>query len=197
MKRKLKGVLGVGLTFMLVASLMAFAAPVAAADYTENDWGEWGLPSIDADTDVGTMAVAPDGTIFAAVLEDEWKVMKSEDDGYTWDDTELDDIDRRVIVDIVVSPNYDDDETVYVGCADGTVYRLEEAGDGDVTALKTITDNEGIDASELFSLDVWTDEDDYNWILVGTDIDVFVLKDKRFEDWRDQELNEVASSSGR
>jgi len=31
MKGKLKGVLGVGLTFMLVASLMAFAAPVAAA----------------------------------------------------------------------------------------------------------------------------------------------------------------------
>ncbi len=194
MKGKLKGVLGVALTFMLVASLMAFAAPVAAADYEENDWGEWGLPSIGVDTDVGTMAVAPDGTIFAAVFDADtrtWLVQKSEDDGYTWDDTELDDA-VDVIVDIAVSPNYDDDETVYVGCADGTVYRLEEAGDGDVTALKTITDNEGIDASDLFSLDVWTDDDDYNWILVGTDIDVFVLKDKRFENWRDQELNEVA-----
>jgi len=169
--------------------------PVAtAADYAENDWGGWGLPSIDADTDVGTMAVAPDGTIFAAVFDADtrtWLVQKSEDDGYTWDDTELDDA-IDTIVDIAVSPNYDNDETVYVGCADGTVYRLEEAGDGDVTALKTITDNEGIDASALFSMDVWTDDDDYNWILVGTDIDVFVLKDKRFEDWRDQELNEVA-----
>jgi len=120
MKGKLKGVLGVGLAFMLVASLMAFAAPVAAADYTENDWGEWGLPSIDADTDVGTMAVAPDGTIFAAVFDVDtrtWLVQKSEDDGYTWDDTELDDA-ADTIVDIAVSPNYDDDETVYVGCAD-------------------------------------------------------------------------------
>jgi len=136
------------------------------------------------------MAVAPDGTLYAAVLEDgEWMVQKSEDDGYTWDDTELDDVDdRRVIVDIVVSPNYDDDETVYVGCDDGTVYRLEEAGDGDVIALKDIP---GV--TDLFSLDVWTDDDDYNWILVGTEDDVFVLKDKRFEDWRDQELNERAN----
>ncbi len=198
MKRKLKRVLGIGLAFMLVASLMAFTAPVSAADYKENDWKEWGLPSIEADTDVGTMAVAPDGTIFAAVLDDDgWLVQKSEDDGYTWDDTELDDA-NGLITQIVVSPNYDDDEIVYVAVYSdddsryGTVYRLEEAGDGDVTPLKTITDNEGINASELYSLDVWTDEDDYNWILVGTDIDVFVLKDKRFENWRDQELNEVA-----
>ena len=134
------------------------------------------------------MAIAPDGTIYAAVLEaGDWMVQKSEDDGYTWDDTELDDIGRRVIVDIAVSPNYDDDETIYVGCTDGTIYRLEEAGEGDVIALKDIPD-----VRDLFSLDVWTDDDDYNWILVGTGIDVFVLKDKRFEDWRDQELNEVA-----
>jgi len=92
MKRKLKGVLGVALTLVMVLSLtVAFAPVAAAADYTENDWGEWGLPSIDADTDVGTMAVAPDGTLYAAVFyEDDgewfWKVMKSEDDGYEWDE---------------------------------------------------------------------------------------------------------------
>jgi len=189
MKRKLKGVLAVALTLVMVLSLMVAFVPVAtAADYEENDWKEWGLPPIEPGTDVGTIAVAPDGTLYAAVLEDDtWLVQKSEDDGYTWDDTELDDAGDQMIVDIAVSPNYADDETVYVGIIDGTVYRLEEAGEGDVIALKDIPD-----VRDLFSLDVWTDDDDYNWILVGTGIDVFVLKDKRFEDWRDQELNEIA-----
>ncbi len=378
MKRKLKGVLGVALAFMLVVSLMAFAVPVAAADYEENDWGEWGLPAIEPGTDVGPIAVAPDGTLYAAVgptgilltLEDDgtgvaefstteqhsgsssvflsvsndteyaelyfpvnikvedidlantgfwaystagtyipyimfyieggftgtsdilrinndaatvasgpyggvwgeyvastsgptwqweeidtstWTVkdsgwdtwadlvtkygsetvlevmvsnsgitastfplsayiddvtingltydlegttgttgeallgfgselQMSEDDGYSWDDTDLDDAVAPIVA-IAVSPNYEEDETVYVGCSDGTVYRVEEAGD-ESQAIMRIS---GV--AQLFSLDVWTDEDDYNWILVGTDIDVFVLKDKTFERWRDQALN--------
>jgi len=198
----MKRVVSLCLSILLLVSL-SFSVPPhigqaqeteeIVLDYTfENDWGEWGLPSIEPDTDVGPIAVAPDGTIFAAILEDgEWMVQKSEDDGYTWDDTELDDA-VDAIVDIAVSPNYDDDETLYVGCADGTVYRLEEAGDGDVITLKEIVDSEGTEASELFSMDVWTHEDGYNWILVGTDLDVLALKDKTFEDWRDQELNEVA-----
>lgn len=204
MKKKIRKMLGIWLTLVLSISLaLGMAAPVAASDYKENDWGEWGLPAIEPDTDVGTMAVAPDGTLYAAVYywddlndDDEqdrdewfWKVMKSEDNGYEWDDTELTELDEdEAIVSIVVSPNYDEDEVLYVGSADATVYRLEEAGEGDVTALKEITDSEGTSADELFSMDVWTDEDDYNWILIATDLDVFVLKDKTFEDWRDQEL---------
>ena len=360
MKRKLKGVLGVSLTLFMVLSLTVSFAPVAiAADYEENEWGSWGLPAVDPGTDVGPIAVAPDGTLFAAVgigtlgasgdstatwsttreysgdysalldfdgahlyvdfvpaagttgddfeaaaaadfgfwyyqetesgfgpqlelkFEDpdstdykditfmlqsnttlgawtqvtlastfgeigEWngttytpratvaaaqtamdgsdfvltkvrvelyhdpapdricyiddvtiagvtynlepsKVVKSEDDGYTWDDTELDPASNR-IVDIAISPNYEDDELLYVGTIDGTVYRLEDAGEGDVIAIKDIVDSNGATASELYSMDVWTDEDDYNWILVGTDLDVLVLRDKTFEDWRDQEL---------
>jgi len=366
MKRRLKRVLGVGLAFMLVASLMAFAVPVAAADYTENDWGEWGLAAIEPGTDVGPMAIAPDGTIFAAIDEpavlkttgdvgtgnearivvplpagttlnsitsiswftylvsgyvphcdfvldkdgdgmrddvlvaegayqngdstagwstttwietfegadgaypswsgisgsqtasevksvqdktavwlwtsgqasidtlsaykagnavgtvdedtvvlaleievDNWvlqsealvrqvsvngipvggtSLVKSEDDGYTWDDTELDPA-IAPIVDIAVSPNYDDDEIVYVGCLDGTVYRLEEAGEGDVIALKEMVASDSDVVSALYSIDTWYDGD-YNWILAATNEDVFVIKDRVFEDWRDQELGD-------
>ncbi len=183
MKKKIRKILGVGLAFMLVLSLMMFFAPVAvAADYEENDWGEWGLPSIDEGTDVGPMAVAPDGTIYAAVYDgSDWMVQKSEDGGFDWDDTELDDA-GDVIVQIVVSPNYDDDETIYVACYDGTIYRLEETGDANPIALRAIT---GV--TELFSIDVWSDDDD-NWILAGTEDGVFEIVDAHGGDWIDYQL---------
>jgi hypothetical protein len=124
----------------------------------------------------------------------------SEDDGYTWDDTDIDELpsssDGRVnlIASIVVSPNYSEDETVYVGIYevwDGwpIVWRLEDACD-DATALKPLMDSDGTEAGELYCIDVYTDDDDFNWILAGTDRDVLVLKDKVFEDWRDQELED-------
>ena len=379
MKKKITKIFGVGLSLVMVLSLTVAFAPVAvAADYKENDWKSWGLPAVDPDTNVGPIAVAPDGTLYAAVAQggltiegdgtvdfstteahsgsssvflsvpsaaeyaelyfpvnikvedidlantgfwaystagtyipyimfyieggftgtsdilrinndaptvasgpyggvwgeyvasssgptwqweeidtstwtvedsgwDTWadlvtkygsetvlEVMvsnsgitastfplsayiddvtingltydlegtpgeteggalspfgrdlyKSEDNGYTWDATELEDA-IAPIVDIAISPNYEDDELLYVGTIGGTVYRLEDAGEGDVIAIKDIVDSDGTTATQLFSMDVWTDEDDYNWILVATDLDVLVLKDKTFEDWRDQ-----------
>jgi len=385
MKRKLKGVLGIGLTLVMVLSLMVAFAPVAtAADYEENDWGEWGLPDTEPDTDVGPIAVAPDGTLYAAVgptsynvefktggtsgtaafsgdeaysgnnsvdlsvpsgtadygavnlycdpiplssltgdptflahgvvegtpwnsgpylnilLDTDsdgtyddaleglvatssdgyaagwhemagggyydsddslgvnsydgelnpanltywqgiapdatvvgvqimlgWsshttdgqtvyvddvtvngltydlegldeaggallgfgsKLQMSDDDGYTWDDTDLDAA-TSPIVDIAISPNYEEDETVYVGCADGTVYRVEEAGD-DAKKLKTIRDTDGTDATRLYSIDAWYSDDlGYNLILVGTDVDVLLLEDMVTGFWIDQELD--------
>jgi hypothetical protein len=204
MKKKLLKIMGIGLAFTLVFSLMAIGSPVSAADYKENDWKEWGKPSLKKDTDFGPIAVAPDGTLYAAIYfeataapTERWKVAKSDDNGYTWSDTEWDDMDHDDIgevVSLVVSPNYADDELVYVGCWGGdeatappTVYRLEEAGEGDVIALKSFPNEEDVD--ELFCIDVWTDEDDYNWIAAATEEDVYVLKDRLFEDWRIQELD--------
>jgi hypothetical protein len=165
------------------------------------------LPDTDEDTHVGPIAVAPDGTLYAGVFfyddddaEYYWKVCMSEDDGYTWDDTDIDELEsegtglENKIVSVVVSPNYSDDETVYVGTYDSDdgpmVWRLEEAGD-DATALKPIVDSHGDEADVLFCLDVFTDDDDYNWILAGTDLDALVLRDRVFEDWRDQELGNI------
>jgi len=216
MKRKLTRIFGVSLTLVMVLSLMVAFAPVAtAADYTENDWGEWGLPTLKADTNIGPMAVAPDGTLYAAIHfwndldadtsydADEWfwKVAKSDDNGYTWSDTEWDDIESdssgwmNGVVSIVVSPNYADDELVYLGISqdednDPVVIRLEEAGEGDVIYLKDFPDHgTGDQVDVLWCIDVWTDEDDDNWIAAATDEDVFVLKDLLFEDWRLQELD--------
>jgi hypothetical protein len=197
MKKEIRKILAVGLAFVLAVSLgIGMVVPVAAADYEENDWGEWGLPEVEEMTDVGPIAVAPDGTLYAAVWDDdegEWLVQKSEDDGYTWDDTELTGLDDIWgISSVVVSPNYAEDEIVYVAVADGddgpTVWRLEEAGEGDVVALKQFPDGDDVD--ELLCIDVWTDEDDYNWILAATDEDVYVIRDKLFEDWRPQELDD-------
>jgi hypothetical protein len=117
MKTKIHRILGVSLAFILAVSLsVGLVAPAAAADYEENDWGEWGLPAIEEYTDVGPIAVAPDGTLYAAVYDDdegEWLVMKSEDDGYEWDDTELTGLDDIWgISSVVVSPNYEEDELV-------------------------------------------------------------------------------------
>ena len=97
MKKKLLKIMGIGLAFTLVISLMAFGSPVLAADYEENEWGEWGLPTLKADTDIGEIAVAPDGTLYAAIHWESagdyyWKVAKSDDNGYSWSDTEWDDI---------------------------------------------------------------------------------------------------------
>jgi len=112
MKKKLKRVLGISLSFMLVASLMVVFAPVAAAaEYEENDWDTWGMPALDSDTDIGPMAVAPDGTLFKSVWDwdlDELRIEKSDDNGYTWDETELDDLEpddfSDQVVEIAIGP---------------------------------------------------------------------------------------------
>jgi len=206
MKKKIRIILGIGLTLVLTVTLaIGLATPVPAADYPEDEWGIWGLPCLEWDTDVGPMAVAPDGTLYAAVryydddVEDYcWKVMKSEDDGYTWDDTQLcallsSDFVDNMIVSIVVSPNYEEDETVYMGTytsPDGpTVYRLEEAGEASAVALKAFPSWPAVD--ELYCIDVWFDGDD-NWVLAGTDEDVFVIRDAVFGDWIDQDLDAPA-----
>ena len=151
------------------------------------------IEAVEGDTDVGPIGIAPGSTIiFAAVYEqadDEWTVQKSEDGGYDWDDTELDDKPRAAhgdIVQIGVSPNYEEDETLYVAFEDGTVYRLEEGGDATPIALKSMVDSDAVAVSALYSIDVWYDGED-NWILAGTNLDAFVLRDRVFESWRDQE----------
>jgi hypothetical protein len=186
MKTKIHKILGVSLAFILAVSLsVGIVAPAAAADYPENEWGTWGLPSTDTDTDIGPMAIAPDGTIYKSVWdldEDELRIDKSEDNGYTWDATALDFLDwddpEHQVVQIIVSPNYEEDETVYVATLGGVIYRLEEAGDDEVALVGV----PGTPADELWSIDVWSDGDD-NWILAGTHGDVYVLEDAVFGSW--------------
>ncbi|MFC2062485.1 WD40/YVTN/BNR-like repeat-containing protein [Chloroflexota bacterium] len=112
------------------------------------------------------------------------RVVQSTDGGFTWDDTELDDV--ALVADIAISPNYTEDQTIYVGCFDGSVWRVEE-GESPIV-LKVIRDSGATTVSSLYSIDVWNDGDD-NWIMAGTNLDVLVLRDAPFGTWIDQELN--------
>jgi len=197
MKKKIYKIWGVGLALVLAITLsLGVAVPAGAADYPENDWAEWGTAAIDVDTDVGAMAITPDGVIYAAVYDDtsgDWMVQMSEDNGFTWDTTDLDDADGP-ISQIVVSPNYDEDGTVYVAVYnawddDGFPYVWFIENDGaDAYQLKSIEDDGDV-ATYLVSIDVWYDENSgNNLILAGTDIDVFLLEHTTTGAWINQDL---------
>jgi len=203
MKGKFAKIFGVAATLALLMGLFVSAAPVAAAP-GENAWDEIALPPVDdwAGTDVGVMAIAPDGTMFASVwAEGEWSIVMSTDGGFTWDDTTLTGLDDANVlnwddggetpVDIVISPNWPDDNTVYVGILNGEVYRLGNAGEADPVKLIPIVDSDGMDLTfndgYLYDLDIFWDGTN-NWIAAATDLDVFVIKDALFESWRDFEM---------
>jgi hypothetical protein len=139
MKKKISKIWGVGLTFVMVVSLMLIAAPgtaVVAAEPVINEWdtadfpdpgedGDWFWdPGIDA---VGPIAEAIDGTLYAYVDGPD-NLFQSEDDGRTWAETDYaDDLTGEGhIVDMVCS-SFDAD-TLYV--TDGNyVYKTDDAGD--------------------------------------------------------------------
>jgi parallel beta-helix repeat protein len=163
------------------------------------DSGE-GMPSIEVGSDVGPMVITPEDDIFAAVslwddendngevdLPDERyiAIWSSGTGGYIWNETEFD-LDFKsgnTIVQMAVSTNYEDDESIYVATFGGDIYRLEEAGDGDIMLLPSIP---GVD--ELYSIDVWFDGDD-NRVMVGTDSGVFEIYDTGSDDWVDLGLD--------
>jgi hypothetical protein len=203
MKGKFAKLFGVAATLALLMGLFVSTAPVSAAP-GENEWDEIDLPPVDdwAGTDIGVMAIAPDGTMFASVWFDgEWDIVMSTDGGFTWDDTTLTGLpDGNVLdwmdggetpVDIVISPNWPDDTTVYVGILNGEVYRLGNAGEADPVKLIPIVDSDGVDLTEqdgfLYDLDIFWDGSN-NWVAAATDLDVFLIRDALFESWRDFEM---------
>jgi len=206
-KNKLKGILAVVLTFSLLSTLLFAGAIPASAAPGENEWDDIAMPVLVEDTEVGVMAVAPDGTIFAAMYDwgaQEWDIMRSDDGGFNWTATELTGIaddavwyqswseNDATVVDIAVSPNWPDDDTVYVACSNGDVYRLPDGGDGVPVLLFPIVDSMGevVDGTSgrfLYDMDIWSDGT-YNYLAVATDLDVFVMKDALLESWLDMEL---------
>ena len=132
----MKGVLGVALTFVLVASLCAFAAPVAA-DPDENEWSAFKYPEEGADGDwfydsgityVGPIAMAINGDLYCAANADGANnLFKSDDGGRTWSKTDYQkDVAGGKIVDIACSS--EDADIVYVADAN-YVYWTEDGGD--------------------------------------------------------------------
>lgn len=210
--KKLQSIFGIIFAAVLVLSLFTATLPVSASP-GENEFENISLPNLAEDTEVGPLAITPDGIMFMAVFSEDdntWDIVKSTDGGFTWKNTALtglEDGDGDILspsnlgavdetpTDIVISPNWANDESLYVALLNGDIYRLEEGG-ASFTLLKSIVDSSGRTlASEylathngfLFDIDVWFDGAN-NWVLAATSIDVLVLKDALFEDWRDQEM---------
>jgi hypothetical protein len=201
MKNKVLKVLGVVLSLALLSSLAMIATPVSAAP-GQNDFAEVLTPGVMPNTGVGIMAIAPDGTIYAAVVEASpygWTIYKSVDDGYSWTATSLDSgiLDSTYWdepTDIVISPNYAEDETFYVSTYGADIYRVTEAGDAYPILLKAAVDSYGDTANRIYDMDLWYDGSEI-WIMAGTDIDVLVMQDNTFAPWLDQELRPYDAST--
>jgi len=214
--KKLTKILGVVLTTALALSLFAGAIPASAAP-GENEWDEINLPPVDgwSLTDVGVMAIAPDGTMFASVyyetghsalnsitpsIDNTWDIVKSIDGGFTWTKTSLTGLvdpdplnwgdGGATPADIVVSDNWSESNSVYVGIINGDVYRLEDAGEGNDVLLMPIVDSDGLDLTMngyLYDLDtIWAEG--HNYVAAATDLDVFIFEDVLFGSWLDMEM---------
>ena len=153
------------------------------AGFADAEGDFWCTPGID----LGPIAQTPDGEIlFAAVadgiyLGNNWfHVLKSTDGGYSWtvtgfyEDAEDEDIvlaDKQVtpIVDIVASPEYSDDTTLFVA-TEGYVYISDDGGKN----FTQLSDPWG--SSIITDMDVTIAEDGDTTIMVGTMGDVYVAK---------------------
>ena len=147
MKIKLPKILGVVLTLVLLAGLLAFAAPASAAALS---WSAVAPPLtttnqlVAANLDISAVAISPnyanDNTVFAATTDVQGParplVYKSTNGGHTWVPTStLLGAAGDVAVDLEVSPNYATDNTVFVatqtpagGAGTGLVYRSTDGG---------------------------------------------------------------------
>jgi len=151
----------------------------ASADPGHLQWSEVTIPATGADggyvlwsgSDVGPIAVSPDGgTIFAGVynaIANTWTLKKSIDSGYLWMDTGFAD-DVIPIVDIVVSPDWEDDETVRVATEDN-IYQSTDRG-----KVFTTKNCDGVTWNTITSLDAALDEADKVTWLVGDGNDVYL-----------------------
>jgi hypothetical protein len=187
MKNKIYKLLGVALVLVLLASLtVGLTAIPAAADPGKLKFDKVSLPKMGEDgryvltpeSELGPIATSPAGeALFAAVYDYDadttngpaWQgdpiVMKSTDGGYTWKALEgfWDASTGADIVDIVVSPEYADDSTVFVATED-YIYQSVNGGD-DFTDM----DAEWVvGTEEITDLDVTIDSSGRLALIVGT-----------------------------
>jgi len=189
----MKGVVGIALTLVLLASLtVGLAGAPAGADpgtlkfttlalpQVGPDGGYWAYP----DANVGPIAVSPDGGILFAAVEDTaydvWALMRSNNGGYSWRDL-TGFTDPHKIVDVVVSPDYADDPTVFVA-TENFVYQSVDGGS------HFFQMNQGWATETITDLDVALDGRGRLAIMVGTESDVYVLSTATGMTWQAQEI---------
>lgn len=188
MKKRITKILGVVLSLALLSSLAMIAAPVTAAPGM-NAWGGVGLPPVVDNNDVEVLAQATDGTLFLSVHDTfagTYTIYKSTNGGWTWTITKFKDYGEEITA-IVTAPNWDSNDTFYVGTRDGQVFRCTGAGADTPILLRQIVDSMAIQADTVYDMDLWTDGGSV-WIMVATDIDVLVMEDALFSEWIDMDL---------
>ncbi|MBE0416034.1 MAG: hypothetical protein IBX36_05820, partial [Dehalococcoidia bacterium] len=170
MKGKIPNIFGVVMALVLALSLVLVAVPAAptSADPGTLRWSDITIPNevrfqLNDGSDVGPIALSPDGRVIFAASGNTSDVydmlMRSTDGGYTWKEvmTKLDDVSATYfpanIVDIVVSPSWEDDDTVLVA----TAVDVYISGDRGVT-FTTMSDPAAGWAG-ITSIDVTMDED--------------------------------------
>jgi len=122
MKKKISRILGMGLTVALLASLILAVLPVSAAPL---QWSPVSLPStngnviVPAAWDITAIAVSPnyssDHTVFAGTAAGPVTptVFRSPDGGHNWIPAVMTPAAAAPIVDVVVSPSFSSDSTVF------------------------------------------------------------------------------------
>jgi hypothetical protein len=193
--RKMK-VFGVVMALLLVFSFAATFSVSSTVSAGTQKWTKISIPGTDdmqllPNTDVGCIAVSPDGaTLFAAVFAQStntdprftpgnWYVVKSVDGGYTWKDTGYvgDGSPTEQIVAIDISPAWVDDDVIVVATT-AAAYYSEDRG-------KTFT-SMGVTGpmGTITSMDVGIDDDGDATYVLGTNVDVYVLTG--FSGWKAQ-----------
>ncbi|MFA5056157.1 MAG: hypothetical protein WC562_08345 [Dehalococcoidia bacterium] len=192
-------VFGVIMSLLLVFSFAATfsLSSTSVVSAGTQKWTQITIPGTDdmqlaPGTDVGAMAVSPDGgTLFVAVyvttnaslptlMTGYWYVFKSVDDGYTWKNTGYSnsaDVDpTEQIVAIKTSPDWMDDGVVVVATTDDAYYSANRG-----TAFESMVFN---GTGTITSMDVSLDNDGDPTYVLGTTTDVWLLSG--FSGWEEQ-----------
>jgi hypothetical protein len=186
MKGKIPSIVMVFVALALVFSLVAVVVPNAkevSADPGTLKWSELSTPSDEGNVLlgndwVGPIAVSPDGeTIFAGTYDGNYRLYRSDDDGYTWRNpvTEVEgspqDYFNDPIQDVVVSPGYDTDEIVVVATLTEVLVSYDRGRIfttvGSITAGTFDDTTYGMPAM-IMSMDAALDADERLCIVVGT-----------------------------
>jgi len=209
--RKMK-VFGVVMVLLLVFSFAATFSVSSTVSAGTQKWGKISIPGTDdmqlaPNTDVGAIAVSPDGaTLFAAVYNESgaaypWSVYKSVDGGFTWKITGLTaafmadpdsnpataDDDATNVVDIKISPDWENDDIVVVA-TQKEVYYSEDRAKKFATMHASNTSGLGT----ITSLDVELDDSGDASYVIGSNSDVWIMSG--FSGWVRQYVNVGYSS---